>query len=85
MESSALIPIEIVNFAAVDDSFGAVRLVKGTPASCYVEGTAAVSNKKGGFYVFVDSKDSRALQKAGRNIVSLCLKTVAVSFSDDVG
>ena len=85
MESSALIPIEIVNFAAVDDSFGTVRLVKGTPASCYVEGTAAVPNKKGGFDVFVDTKDNRALQKAGRTIGTLGLNKVAVSLSDDLG
>lgn len=85
MESSALIPIEIVNFSAVDDSFGRVRLVKGTPAPCYIEGTMAVPNQQGGFDVYVDTKDARALQKAGRTIGSLGLNKVAVSLSDDLG
>ncbi len=85
MPSSALIPIEIVNLAAVDDSFGQVRLVKGTAAPCYLEGTAAVPNREGGFDVLVDSTDSRALQKAGRTIGSLGLTKVAVTLADDLG
>lgn len=70
--------IEIVNLSKADDSFFKVKLTTGTAAPCFAEGTVCIPNSEGGYDILVDTKDSRFLQKAGRNVGSLGLCKVAV-------
>ena len=75
--------IEILNLSQADDSFLTVRLTKGTCPECFVDKTACIPNKQGGFDIFLDDSDNRCIQKAGRNVGALGIKKVIVTLDQD--
>lgn len=76
--------VQVLSTTECDASFFKVRLVEGKASECFAEGTAAVPNSEGGFDIFVDTQDSRCLQKAGRSVGALGLLKVKVSLDESL-